>query len=53
MRRPQHAVFLRFFETEADGKEGGRYQIDPEDLDGGERKDGVVVKIFEGEADQE
>lgn len=49
----QHAVFLGFFETETDGEEGGRDEVGPENLDGGEREDGVVVIVFEGEADEE
>lgn len=49
----QHAVFLGLFETETDGEKGGRDEVGPEDLDGGEREDGVVVIVFEGEADEE
>lgn len=53
VRRAGHDVRAGFFQAQADGEEGGRDQVGPQDFDGGEREDGALVAILEGEADEE
>jgi hypothetical protein len=47
-----HAVFLRLFKSETDGEEGRGDEVDPENLNGGQREDGVVILVLEGETDE-
>lgn len=48
-----HAVFLRFLESKTDGEEGRGDEVDPENFNGGEGEDGVVVLVFEGKTDKQ